>query len=433
MLNRHERRKARAKAHKELNVAKFDQHFEKTLGRVRSEFERTGTVIPIFECLTNRETFRVPVNWPDPSAKATACSALKECFRRRGVNRYVFISEGWVGKTPGLVPADDPDRGESVVVLAVERDGRRRHASAEITSTGQTAILGPWQVSSEAPQSWLAELLEDGYSDRSAKPEPPPLGEISKAQFNDLWYRRPEEAAEFQGSFEIHSELSDQIDNELQKHGDAGPLDLFMALESVLLGIVKDAGLLGGIREFARFLRDHPDGFSMFAEVPEQLPSPQRIRCYKTMLGRFNCEKRKAGHTSFAIFGAFMNMYLQLGSEAIGALDLADRIENWDPEYQAKLREAGLRSSFELDDDEGAVFIALTADRYPSGLMGRRNTDGDLFVSSLVNCPQADFAEAVEEIKGMGADLILGSEAEELLWKMEQVTASSTADRPGQS
>src|SRR5437016_5350401 len=58
--------------------------------------------------------------------------------------------------------------------------------------------------------------------------------------------------------------------------------------------------------------------------------------------------------------GAFMNMYLYLGSQAIGAVNLADRIENWDPEHQAKLRQVGLRSSFELDDEEGHVFIALS-------------------------------------------------------------------------
>jgi hypothetical protein len=267
----------------------------------------------------------------------------------------------------------------------------------------------------------LAELLEDGYSDRLSEPEPPPVGRISRPDFQDLQYQHPEQAADFQDSFEIHSELCELVDYELQKHADGGPLAMFMALESVLCGIVTDMGSPRGIREFARFLRDHPDQFSMFSAVPEQVPSTQDVRRCKAALGRFNCEKRKAGHTPSAIFGAFMNMYMYLGSQAIGALDLADRIESWDPDHQAKLRQAGLRSSFELDDEEGSVFIALTADCYPIGLMGRRNTDGDLFVSKLVNCPQADFAAAVEEIKETGADLILGSDAEELLWKMEQV------------
>ena len=116
-----------------------------------------------------------------------------------------------------------------------------------------------------------------------------------------------------------------------------------------------------------------------------------------------------------------MNMYMFIGTQAIGAVNLADRIENWAPEHLAKLREVGLRSSFELDDEEGRVFIALSADRYPIGVMGRRNTSGDLFVSSIGVCPSTDFSSAVDEIKKSGFELILGSEAKELLSKMEQV------------
>jgi hypothetical protein len=61
-----------------------------------------------------------------------------------------------------------------------------------------------------------------------------------------------------------------------------------------------------------------------------------------------------------------MNMYMWVGSQAVGALHLADRIEDWDPEQLAKLRQVGLRSSLELDDEEGRVFIALSAERYPA-------------------------------------------------------------------
>jgi hypothetical protein len=116
-----------------------------------------------------------------------------------------------------------------------------------------------------------------------------------------------------------------------------------------------------------------------------------------------------------------MNMYMRLGSQAVGGLELANRIENWDPEHQAKLQEAGLHSSFELDDEEGDVFIALSADRYPLGVVGRRNAVGDLFVSNVVVSPQGDFATAVDKIKQSGVELILGPEAKELLCKMEQL------------
>ena len=182
---------------------------------------------------------------------------------------------------------------------------------------------------------------------------------------------------------------------------------MLMALESVLLGIVKDMGSPKGLSGNSRV-------FSGIILISSRCFPQDRTRCLQCSTfvlegpaAQFDCEKREAGHSPSAIFGAFMNTYMDLGSQVIGALDLADRIEDWDPEHQAKLRQAGLRSSFELDDDEGSVFIALTADRYPHGVLGRRNTDGDLFVSRLVNCPQADFATAVEEIKEMGMGLIL--------------------------
>jgi hypothetical protein len=207
---------------------------------------------------------------------------------------------------------------------------------------------------------------------------------------------------------------------QVQKDANGDPVAMFMALESVLRSIVKDMGSPKGVGQFARFLRDHPDKFPMFSTVPDQVPSARHVRSCTASLRRFSSEKREAGHTLSAIFGAFMNMYLYVGSQAIGAMKLADRIENWDPEHQAKLRQVGLHSSFELDDEEGHVFIALSADRYPICVMGRRNAVGDLFVTGLAACPEGDFATAVDNIKQRGFELILGSEAKELLCKIEQ-------------
>ncbi len=64
MRNRHERRKATAQRRTELKSATLDQHFEETLRRVRTEFERAGELHPTFECLTDRERFHVPAGWP---------------------------------------------------------------------------------------------------------------------------------------------------------------------------------------------------------------------------------------------------------------------------------------------------------------------------------------------------------------------------------
>jgi hypothetical protein len=425
MRNRHERRKTKATCRKglaRLKTATLDQHLDDMLGRVRAEFARTGKIHHVFECVTDREIFHVPANWPDRSARAAACAALRDSFRRREVNRYVFAFEAWAGKTPGLRPTDDPDRGEAVQVIAVERNGPPIYAFAEITRNGEAATLGPWEMTGDVPQSWLCELLEDGHSDRALRAEPPLVGRMSRLDFQDLADQHPEQAADFRDSFEIHGQLWDLIEDQVQKDANGDLTAMFMALESVLRSIVKEMESPKSLGQFARFLRDHPDKFPMFSMAPDQVPSTRHVCNCKAILRRFSCEKREAGHTPSAIFGAFMNMYLYVGSQAIGAVNLADRIENWDPEHQAKLREVGLRSSFELDDEEGHVFIALLAGYYPNGVMGRRNAVGDLFVSRVVALPYGDFAAAVDNIKQSGAALILGSESQELFCKMEQVT-----------
>src|SRR6516165_6850177 len=127
-------------------TATLDEQFEKTLRRVRAEFQRTGEIHPEFKCVTDTESFEVPANWPDRGTRAAVCAALRDSFRRRRVNRYLFASEGWVRKTPGLLPNDDPNRGECVQVTAVERNGPRRFAFAETTRNEGTA---PRAVASE--------------------------------------------------------------------------------------------------------------------------------------------------------------------------------------------------------------------------------------------------------------------------------------------
>lgn len=166
----------------------------------------------------------------------------------------------------------------------------------------------------------------------------------------------------------------------------------------------------------------------MFSTVRYSVPSIEHVHHCKATLQRFIDEKRKAGCIDSALIGAFINMYMHLGSQTIGALGLAERIEAWDPEYQAKLRQVGLRSSYELDYEEGDVFLAISADRYPVGVIGRRNTIGELFVSRIVVCPHDDFSSAVDDTKQKGVELILGAEAEELLCKLER--AKGIAPRP---
>ena len=421
--NRHERRKAQAISKKKmagLNITSIDQHLNDMLQRVRAEFESTGEIRPVFECVTGKENFRVPATWPDRHAKAAAYTALRDSFRRRRVFRYVFATEAWVTKTPGLLAGDDPDRGECVQVIAAERNSVRRYAIADITRNGGAATLGPWQVNGEIPQSWLFELLEDGYSDRRPSGEQSPAKEVSASDLRASLDQHPEQADEIVNSAKLHFRLDDLIEHELQGEANGNAIAMHIALESILRSIVKEMGLQS-VGECAHVLREHPDKFPMFPTVPQQVPSEQQVRRCKDALRCFSSEQRKLGNTPSALFGAFMNMYMCVGAQAIGALNLADRIEIWDPGHQAKLRQLGLRSCFELDDEEGDVFLALSPERYPIGVVGRRNAAGDLFVSELVAFPQCDFATAVDKIKQSGAELILGSEATELICKMKQV------------
>ena len=279
-------------------------------------------------------------------------------------------------------------------------------------------MLGPW-MPSDVGKGWWFELLEEGHSD-SPKSEQPPAARFSAPDFDRLLSEDPAQVAEFRESVEIHDELGNLMADQVQKDANGNPHAMYLALEIVVRSIVKDLGSPKGVGGFARFLEDHPD---LFPIVSDPVPSagPEHLRRCKATLQHFICEKREAGHSLSAIFGAFMNMYLYVGSQAIGAMKLAVRIENWDPEHQAKLRQVGLRSSFELDDEEGRVFIALAADRHPICVVGRRNAVGDLFVTGLAIFPEGDFAIAVDKIKQTGIELLLGSEAKELFCKMEQM------------
>jgi hypothetical protein len=50
-------------------TATLDKHFDKTLRRIRAEFERTGEIRSKFKCVTDFESFDLPVNWPNRSQK----------------------------------------------------------------------------------------------------------------------------------------------------------------------------------------------------------------------------------------------------------------------------------------------------------------------------------------------------------------------------
>ena len=117
----------------------------------------------------------------------------------------------------------------------------------------------------DVPRSWVLELLEEGYSDRSPKAEPPPVGKISMADFQDLWITIPSKQPHF-GTRRIYDQLGDLIADQMRKDANGDPIVLFMALELVLRSIMKDMGLVK-VGALARFLRDYPDKFPMFSTV----------------------------------------------------------------------------------------------------------------------------------------------------------------------
>jgi hypothetical protein len=167
-MNRQQRRASERQIKKLGTLA---EHFAKTLRDVRAEFERDGDIGSGFNCFAGAEAFSISNPWPTSEAKPAAYAALRDTFRRRGVNRYLCATECWGSQTLDVRPSEAPDRIEYVKVIGVERGGARKCALAEITRNGETATLGPWQAFDDI-ESWLFELLEEGHSDRGAETKP---------------------------------------------------------------------------------------------------------------------------------------------------------------------------------------------------------------------------------------------------------------------
>ena len=177
---------------------------------------------------------------------------------------------------------------------------------------------------------------------------------------------------------------------------------MLMALENALLGIVKDMGSPKGLGAFAHVLRDNPDKFPMFPTVEKQWPSMESVRSCHDTIQRLVSEKRDL--EPGVLFNAFLSPYAFLGAHIIGALELAERVEDWAPEQQEKVRQAGLRSIYEWtgepDHEEWSGFFALSTERYPLVIIGMRNIAGDVFVSgpkAMFTCPEPDYLSAIEE------------------------------------
>ena len=317
------------------NADTLDQHFEQTLRRVRTELESGEMTELEFECVTKDETFHVIIEGLlDDQKKRVAYSALRDCFRRRGVSRYVFTGRALSTKTPAHGLMINPlERAEWVDVIAVERNGVWKYAYAEITRNGGAVTVGPWKVSEylrmgnwsdDRPvEAWLLDLLEQSYFDEAPRLERPWAKNLSKVQF--LQHK------------EIFLQLNRLISDLSENEGESEAI--FVAIETVLRSIVKDMGSPTRAEKFASVLREHPDKFPMFPTVSFQVSSAHHADVYVALLRGFSSEQRERGHSLRAIFRAFMHVYMFIGSHAIGGLNLADRIVEWSREAPGQAAE----------------------------------------------------------------------------------------------
>jgi hypothetical protein len=171
--------KANAIIGKLTNRGTFDHHFEDMLRRVRTEFECTEIVKEGFEYVTENGVVELIAEWSSLAEQgqldrtAELNVSLRDSFRRCGVKRYVVAGGGWVCEKPTAHPEDDGS-GEWIQVLAIERNGPRKYAHAEIMYEDGSVTLGPWQVSDDVPQCPLSELLQEGYPDQVPTVASPP-------------------------------------------------------------------------------------------------------------------------------------------------------------------------------------------------------------------------------------------------------------------
>ena len=78
----------------------------------------------------------------DDTAKEGAAGMLRNL--RTDCELVCFVCEAWVGHRMDLLPRNDPERTEAVVLTMHASDGRSEIWHARITRLGQKVTLGPW-------------------------------------------------------------------------------------------------------------------------------------------------------------------------------------------------------------------------------------------------------------------------------------------------
>jgi hypothetical protein len=123
--------------------------------------------------------------------------------------------------------------------------------------------------------------------------------------------------------------------------------------------------------------------------------------------------------------------FLEIMSKAATA---SEKQWKWLDDLNARRKGSSMKSSDDLPDDEGTMFIAWSPNAN-FAVSGRRGRDGELYVGSIYRDASMSTLKGVkhsiEQIKSTGVDveLVTGAEADKLFTEMAQRLQSSGAER----
>jgi hypothetical protein len=58
----------------------------------------------------------------DTEEKIKMCKSIRELVNARNISRYFFITEGWISGNPAIMPSDDPNRKEGLIIQEFNRN-----------------------------------------------------------------------------------------------------------------------------------------------------------------------------------------------------------------------------------------------------------------------------------------------------------------------
>jgi hypothetical protein len=142
------------------NIKTFTM-FGDVASSVRKAFDENGSVGCTLICETEDGERVIFEAAGALSNRAVAIKTLRKLFRRLKVARYVRVTKCRTGSTgTDIHPSENTNRGESIMILAMDNTSVRMCSIAEIKrgADGQVT-LGAWEPIeiSDGPQSWLCQ------------------------------------------------------------------------------------------------------------------------------------------------------------------------------------------------------------------------------------------------------------------------------------